>query len=284
MPKEVDKMAKSRYSDLPKPIGYLKRAAINAYMMHNEELRYVIESNEYVSINSSVVKYRISRPGVDGTGGGDWSSELFISHWILDGERNEYFSDLFDRIRNTIDEILKPWKSLPDLDDFEHHMDIVRDISSRLAASSEVRNSAIIGAGDNAYRIVLINNNLSSMSGATIGAFKDNYLGRLSGVVGGVHNVAMLWGASLGSEKAIFEDARKKVVTVIEQATKSFKSVAKESASERKGGFSIALAATLAAGKGLEYLTGETGLTVFGDGILSFLKNSLGRFDDETCD
>lgn len=210
MSKEVDKMAKSRYSDLPKPIGYLKRAAIDAYMMHNEELRYVIEGNEYVSIDSSVVKYRISRPGVDGTGGDDWSSELFISHWILDGERNEYFSDLFDRIRNTIDEASKPWKSLPDLDDFEPHMDIVRDISSRLAASSEVRNSIIIGAGDNAYRIVLINNNLSSMSRATIGAFKDNYLGRFSGLVGGVHNVAMLWGASLGSEKAIFEDTRKK--------------------------------------------------------------------------
>lgn len=278
MSKEVDKMAKSRYSDLPKPIGYLERAAIDAYMMHNEELRYVIEGNEYVSINSSAVIYRISRSGVDGTGGGDWSSELFISHWILDGERNEYFSDLFDRIRNTIDEILKLWKSLPDLDDFELHMDIVRDISSRLAASSEARNSVIIGSGDIAYRIVLINNNLGSMSGATIGAFKDNYFGRLSGVVGGVHNVAMLWGASLGSEKAIFEDARKKVVTVIEQATESFKSVAKKSAGERNGGFSIALAATLAAGKGLAYLTGETGLTVFGDGILSFLKNSLGAF------
>lgn len=116
-------------------------------------------------------------------------------------ERDEYFSDLFDRIRNTIDEILKPWKSLPDLDDFESHMDIVRDISSRLAASSEVGNSAIIGAGDIAYRIVLINNSLSSMSGATIGAFKDNYLGRLSGVVGGVHNVAMLWGLVLDLRK-----------------------------------------------------------------------------------
>ena len=278
MSKEVDKMAKSRYSDLPKRIGYLKRAAIDAYMMHNEELRYVIEGNEYISINSGVVKYRISRPEVDGTGGGDWSSELFISRWILDGERNEYFSDLFDRIRNTIDEILKPWKSLPDPDNFKPHMDIVRDISSRLAASSEVRNSAIIGAGDIAYRIVLINNSLSSMSGATIGPFKDNYLGRLSGVNEGVHNVAMLWGASLGSEKAIFEDDRKKVVTVIEQATESFKSVAKESVSERKGGFNIALAATLAAGNGLAYLTSGTGLTVFGDGILSFLKNSLGAF------
>jgi hypothetical protein len=71
----------AEYSEIPDLIKDFKRAAIDAYM-RTLPYAWSIEGDHY-EISSSSTNTKVTRPGADGEGGGDWSSNNFIANMQL---------------------------------------------------------------------------------------------------------------------------------------------------------------------------------------------------------
>src|SRR5690242_6981849 len=69
----------AEYSELAQLVRELKLAAIDAYM-RTQPYPWTINGDQY-EINSSGTHTKVTRPGPDGEGGGDWSSDNFIAEW-----------------------------------------------------------------------------------------------------------------------------------------------------------------------------------------------------------
>lgn len=216
------------YADVPELVGYLKRSAIDAYMMSENsgitshctimDDRYVV-SFPIPLVGSS--DRDIARPGMDGQGGGDILSSD-------DGESDGDYAVQFDAVRLSIDEILKPWMTLPDSKSIGSQIEKWITVVSELAKEPLVfdpMNGRSTGSGTIFSNLRFAGTSITHMSGAVIDKVKM-FLANLEQVVGGLHAQIMFWGGTLYTEMRIFDRARSSLVDALKQGIKVFDAVA----------------------------------------------------------
>lgn len=259
------------YDDLPSLTGKLKRAAIDAYM---KDQGFTIESeSKYYDERHSVsdLHYWVSRPGSDGNGGGDWTSDHFLpDSWIGGGRKDEEFSNNFNTIRTRVDNALKKWQDLPKPGEFDGIIESMRQANVALAASPATSGGSTNGAGLIGANLDIIKENSDAMSGGIISAFKSKFLLSLGNCVGGHHGITIVLGGALAGEKLMWEKARQDVANAVENAANALDAYAKSGGGEWK--FQIALVAAVFAGVGAFITGGAAGVIAGAGAALTLLK------------
>ena len=216
------------FEDVPELIGYLKRSAIDAYMMSESsgitDTCTIMDDKYVVSFPMPYVGSAdkdIARPGKDGRGGGK----------VLSSDGNEDDSDYtaqFDAIRQNIDEILKPWMTLPDSKSIGTQIEKWITVVSELAKEPAVfdpMNGRSTGSGTIFSNLTFAGTSIAHMSGAVIDKVKI-FLANLQQVVEGLHSQIMFWGGTLYTEMRIFDKARSSLVDALKQGIKVFDAIA----------------------------------------------------------
>ena len=219
------------YADVPELVGYLKRSAIDAYMMSENsgitshctimDDRYVV-SFPIPLVGSS--DRDIARPGMDGQGGGE----------ALDSGSGGSGADCtseFDKIRWSIDKIVEPWKQLPDPKNVDNEIEKWITAVSPLAKDPQTVGNKSTGGGTIFTNLDQAGKALGNMSGEVIHKV-EAFVAKLASVTGGLHDKTMVLGGALNSEMKMFEETRASVVKALQQGIKVFDAVA---LSEREG-------------------------------------------------
>jgi hypothetical protein len=215
---EGDLMAS--YDDLGGLVGKLKRSAIDAWM-HDEG--WEIYGDDHYEMSSSSTNYKVSRPGSDGEGGGDWSSDFFIELFV---DRDDEFKAAFSTIRSSVDALVKRWTDLPDPSTIGDIVESSRQITRGLAGAAASADGTATGSGDLAGYLELIEHNIDAMSGETIAAYKAKFLIQLGKAVGGFHAISVVSGAAVAGQQGLWEAARQDVADIIDGARKVMDSIA----------------------------------------------------------
>lgn len=232
------------YKDLESLIGKLKRSAIDAYMRGNPINGggggWSIEGDHYVLSSASGGTAKVTRPGENGEGGGDWAHSSFLLEWFLDSGRDQEFTEAFGSIRARIDKAIAPWKDLPDPSGISTEVDECRVITRDLSGAADASNGTATGAGDIASAIGLMHENLDAMSGQTISTFKMKFLGKLGLAIGGMHAISLVHGAAIAGEQGIFEQTRRAVAEATDSARAACDAIAQSGGGNLKVALKIA--------------------------------------------
>lgn len=224
------------YADVPELVGYLKRSAIDAYMMTGPGAfvrRCSIEEDKYViSISrppEGVMRITIARPVASGEGGGhELESEWTASQMSYTAE--------FDSVRRCVDKIVDPWKELPDPKDVDNEIEKWITAVSPLAKDPQTVGNKSTGGGTIFTNLDQAGKALGNMSGEVIHKV-EAFVAKLASVTGGLHDKTILLGGALNSEMKMFEETRASVVKALQQGIKVFDAVA----SKKKSGFKVIL-------------------------------------------
>ena len=198
-------------------LGSLKQAAIDAYMrliMGRNDSSYLMNVEEGFESVTIVVE----RPQ-NGAGGG----KTVIYDGALARDGGDAFTNLFNEIRAIIDGVVDPWRSLPDPSKLQSAMDTATEVASILAPDGADGGG---GVGLQAS-IAEIERHLGSMTGQTIAAFKQNFLGVLDSAVTNIYLLPVNAGAGMAGEQGALQQAREDFISVLNQSTARFNEVAK---------------------------------------------------------
>jgi hypothetical protein len=203
----------AEYSEIPDLIKDFKRAAIDAYM-RTLPYAWSIEGDHY-EISSSSTNTKVTRPGADGEGGGDWSSNNFIANIFTGGSNDEEYKGAFDSIRSRIDSAIEPWLTLPDPADITPEVEECRQVTRKLSGAAAASSGGQVGAGIIPGNISLILENSDAMAGHAIAAFKSQFLAQLGPVIGGHHGISLVVGSALAAEEGLWGAARQAVADAV---------------------------------------------------------------------
>lgn len=198
-------MTERSYDNLPTMIGELKRAAIDAYM---KSQGWSIESDKY-NMSSTNASFDVTRPGSDGQGGGDWDWNGFFD--IGDEGQDAKWRGAYDAIRSDIDATMERWLDLPDGSVLDDDVEQLRQANRLLSFAA----SGGTGGGKIGGYLTGIEENLSAMSGATISAFKAEFLLQLEKAIGGHHGITVILGGAMTASREIWNEARKTVADIV---------------------------------------------------------------------
>jgi len=172
------------YEDVPELVGYLKRSAIDAYMISENsgitshctimDDRYVV-SFPIPLVGSS--DRDIARPGIDGQGGGE------VLGSGSDGGDADRTSE-FDKIRWSIDKIVEPWKQLPDPKNVDNEIEKWITAVSPLAKEPKTVGNKSTGGGTIFTNLDQAGKALGNMSGEVIHKV-EAFVAKLASVTGG---------------------------------------------------------------------------------------------------
>lgn len=198
-------MTDRNYVNLPTLIGELKRAAIDAYM---KSQGWDVQDSKY-HISSRSASFDVTRPGSDGQGGGDWDWNGFWD--IGNAGQDAKWEGAFDDIRSSIDAVLERWIDLPEPSDLDDDVEQLRQANRLLSFSP----SGGTGGGNIGGYLTGVEQNLSAMSGATIAAFKADFLLQLEKAIGGHHGITVILGGAMAASQEIWERARQTVADIV---------------------------------------------------------------------
>lgn len=224
------------YEDVPELVGYLKRSAIDAYMISENSgitSHCTIMDDRYVVcfpiplVGSS--DRDIARPGMDGQGGGE------VLGSGSDGGDADRTSE-FDKIRWSIDKIVEPWKQLPDPKNVDNEIEKWITAVSPLAKEPKTVGNKFTGGGTIFTNLDQAGKALGNMSGEVIHKV-EAFVAKLASVTGGLHDKTMVLGGALNSEMKMFEETRTSVVKALQEGIKVFNAVA----SNGEKGFKVSL-------------------------------------------
>ena len=232
----------AEYRDLPKLVGKLKLAAIDAYIGSSSNFSLNKRSNSYVlsgKLGSLDMSVSMSRPNADGTGGGEFASP----------ERTERsgYKELFDQIRKRVDRIVKPWMDLPNpySDGFNGKINEYRekvvavlsetsfeglDPAAKTTDVSTVKLQSLEKIAPGRMRTLLkgMNDYAPALEGSAFNTFRATFETSMPSVIGNLALLARVHGETLLAEQLFFKQLRKKVVEVVEKATGAFEEIAEE--------------------------------------------------------
>ena len=147
---------------------------------------------------------------------------------IQDG--GDQYITKFDEIRSHIDSLVNPWRSLKEPTGIDALKESLEDVYIHIAP-----NGAQSGGGTGVQaEITEIQRHLSGMTGATIAAYKANFLGVLDDVVNNLYLLAANSAAALGAAKGAIEGAQQSFIEALEAGTDAFNSVSGGGAAEFK--------------------------------------------------
>lgn len=218
------------YDDLHTLTGKLKRAAIDAYMK-DEGFRIDGEDQYYDERHSvSDLHYKVSRPGSDGEGGGDWTSDHFLpDSWLGGDDKDAAWRAAFAGIRDRVDAALEPWQhnALPKPTTIDSDIEQARQAMRLLSTAASSSGGSTTGGGEIAGYLRTIDNNSNQLSGSSMEIFKAKFLYQLEAAVSGYRGIALVLGNAHGANKKIWEDARQGVADVVDKSTKALDAHAK---------------------------------------------------------
>ena len=226
-----------KYDDLDESIGRLKRAAIDAYVRDKigggaESFTRNKDGYEMVFTGTTMA---IVRPGPDGEGGGTGfkasTSNSGPNYGGGSGSTSELdYTKEFNSVRRKIEDIVEPWRKLPNPETIDRVLSGCRGAVSHLSLSLGSGGKGVAG-GILETKLNSVHEQLAHMSGNTVNAFRSNVIESLQHVIGGLSAASTYWTAALGYEHGIFKKARESVVDIVEKGIESFEAVAKKSAS-----------------------------------------------------
>ncbi len=205
----------------PYLVGRLQQSAIDAWM-HDQGWRLY---DGHYEISSRGGSSRVTRPGPDGQGGGDWSSDLLGSLFGL-VDRDDEFQTAFGQIRQDIETLVAPWLDLPDPSSVSPIVEECRQVTRRLSGAASAQGGIAAGAGELGGYIKLIEQNSAAMSGELIASFKAKFLVQLGQVVGGFHAISVVRGADVAAQEGLWTAARSSVDRILVQGREAFDAVA----------------------------------------------------------
>lgn len=230
-----------KYDNLDKSIGQLKRAAIDAYVrdkIGGGAESFTRNKDGYEIVFSGLFRgmtMGIDRPGPDGKGGGTGFKASAYNSGPNYGGGSGSTSELdytkeFNSVRRKIEDIVEPWRKLPNPEAIDQVLSGCRGAVSHLSISLGSEGKGVAG-GILEKKLNSVHEQLAHMSGNTVNAFRSNVIESLQHVIGGLSAASTYWTAALGYEHGIFKKARESVVDIGEKGIKSFETVAKKSAS-----------------------------------------------------
>ncbi|MDQ4054184.1 MAG: hypothetical protein M3237_15975 [Actinomycetota bacterium] len=232
-------MTDANYANLSTLKGELKRAAIDAYMKSEG---WFVPRDDFYGYEDGNVEGGgdgVTKPGKNGEGGGDWSSNKIREFFFNDGEDQKYRT-AFDNIRSRIDGYLKPWEDLPDPETFNDYVEDLRRANVKLAVSFSASGGVASGAGKIGTQLILIQVNSTAMSGGMIEAFKSKFLLALGNAIAGHHGLTVILGQAMTAEQRLLKEARQDVAQAVASATKALDAYAHDSSAELAFAFKVA--------------------------------------------
>lgn len=230
----------AEYRDLPKLVGKLKLAAIDAYMVSKS--RYKIDKGRNVyyesgNFGSQTMELTITRPGSNGEGGG------VIQVRRDDGTFPQNVK--FKEIRDDIDDIVRPWLDLPNpySDGFKGKINEYRekvaavlsetsieglDPTTKTTDVSTVKLQSFDKIAPGRMRTLLkgMNDYASALEGSAFNTFRATFVTSMPSVIGNLALLARVHGETLLAEQLFLKQLRKKVVEAVEKATDAFEEIA----------------------------------------------------------
>lgn len=162
----------------------LKKSAIDAWMKTEADLGPWQNNGAIYSSAHSGTDYTVSRGGPDA---GEFS--LSPAHKqvtpLFGGDQGaawtSYFRESFEDIRATIDEVMEPWRDIPDHTRLVSLYDAVKQSHAELSSGGTIANDVILPVNDNLSALIdFIKSYAGSMEGKTMAAFKETFLSKLS--------------------------------------------------------------------------------------------------------
>jgi len=261
-------MADVNYANLAALKGLLKRAAIDAYMKQGK-WGWVVTDGHYEIPGSS--EHKITRPGEDGQGGGDWSGN-FIEEWFVGGDKDREWKGHMDEVRARVDNALRPWEDLPDPATFDSYIEYLRQANGKLAVATASSGGVATGAGKIGAQLKIIEENSSAMSGGIISAFKSKFLLELGKAIGGHHGLTVILGQAMTAEQNLLKQARQDVAQAVASATAALDACAK--GGDPKMSFEFKVAGAVLAGV-TAFATGGATVALSGAGAGLTLLTTL---------
>lgn len=252
-------MTDATYANLSTLKGELKRAAIDAYMRSQGWSLYDAGATHYWDgDDGDDPGESVSRPGENGEGGGDWAANK-IKEFFVGDSRDEEWSAAFGKVRQRIDEYLKPWEDIPEPTLFDDYVEHLRKATVRLAVATSTSGGIASGAGRMGAQLKIIDENSDAMSGGTISSFKSKFLLELGKAIGGHHGLTVILGQAMTAEQNLLKQARQDVAQAVANATKALEAYAL--GGDASFAFALKVAGAVVAGVAV-FATGGTGAVV----------------------
>lgn len=261
-------------SELEAKIGPLKRAAIDAAIAGGHKA-YRVDGDSYkmtAQNGSWILHFKITRPDENGSGGGEMtvteSTSSFDSSYPFSGSsthghsspaleetarrESEETKKRFDSIRKEIDDLLNPWKTLPDPSIISSDCDYyAANVTAKLAASSEEikipdtknlpepnADSSAVDTSSATYRRhgpmgtrLSISRSMAGLKGSAMDTFSATFQDKLPLIIKDLCYVSNIHCCTLSAEYGFFKKARAKVIEMVKNATDSFNKIAEDKGS-----------------------------------------------------
>lgn len=217
------------YDDLETLIGNVKQAAIDAWMQsHSGGFWELNEAEGCYEIRTSSTSTKVTRPGSDGQGGGDWTGN-FISELFVGGSRDREFQEGFESVRADIEGVVAKWRNLPNPSDFEDIVSECRSVADDLAPAAANSNGGVNGGGMIYADVKNMEDACEPLTGATMSAFKSKFGSQVRIALGGHYQIALVRGANIAAQQGLWGAAREDVVQALTSAKESFSAAGKQS-------------------------------------------------------
>lgn len=214
-------------------IGELIAASIDARMRElagaDPLTSFAIRGGEYHLTFANGVE-RIERPDpATGSGGGLGTfTPAMDTGFAAAPEHNIDYTAQFAAVRSAINELLEPWRELPDPEDLDRSIAACRDVTTRL-----IREHWTDGSGAHRGAGAVIDSTLSAIAadsadftGATARNFRSAYLFRIPAIIESHLALTLTRGGSVLAQQALWAAVRTELSTLIESSTQLMHSVA----------------------------------------------------------
>lgn len=127
-----------------------------------------------------------------------------------------YFRESFEDIRATIDEVMEPWRDIPDHTRLVSLYDAVKQSHAELSSGGTIANDVILPVNDNLSALIdFIKSYAGSMEGKTMAAFKETFLSKLSAATFNLGLLAEARKKLLYSQYSVWKTTRRKAAEIM---------------------------------------------------------------------
>lgn len=244
-------------AELTRKVGALKRAAIDAAIAGGAFNRFTVgkDSYEMTAMMSGTTKllYKVTRPDENGSGGGEMTitedpGGNRPAYDAMARSQSEKIKARFDSIRKEIDDIIKPWKTLPDPSAIANDCDAyAANVTAQLASSAEQikipdtktlpepnPDTSSVDTSSATYRPpgpmgtrLSISRPMNELKGSAMDTFSKTFQDKLPLIVKDLCYVSGIHCCTLAAEYGFFKKAREKVIEMVTSATDTFNKIAK---------------------------------------------------------
>ena len=244
-------------AELTRKVGALKRAAIDAAIAGGTCNSFIVGKDTYemgTMMNATTkLIYKVTRPDENGSGGGEMTitedpGGNRPAYDAMARSQSEKIKARFDSIRKEIDDIIKPWKTLPDPAAIANDCDAyAANVTAQLASSAEQikipdtktlpepdPDTSSVDTSSATYRPpgpmgtrLSISRPMNELKGSAMDTFSKTFQDKLPLIVKDLCYVSSIHCCALAAEYGFFKKAREKVIEMVTSATDTFNKIAK---------------------------------------------------------